>query len=263
MKTKLTKILATVPNTCDADFIRALFEAGMNGVRLNTAHQSIEESLTVVRLVRSVSPTIAVLLDTKGPEVRTKGIDPPITLTKGDEVLILPPGGTVTESGGSSPSKEKKWFSTSYPGFTVEIGPGSSILIDDGLVELTVLAREGGNLVCRAVNDGVIKKNKSVNTPGNHLRLPSLQDRDREFIQFAMEEDIDFIAHSFVRGKDDLLAIQDMLDARSSSVKLIAKIENQEGVEHLDEILAHAAGVLVARGDLGVDVPLEYLPGIQ
>lgn len=255
MKTKLTKILATIPSGCDAGFIRGLFDAGINGVRLNTAHQGVSESLETVRLVRSVSPNIAILIDTKGPEVRVRGVESPIILAAGEDVLILGPNLPVPPG--------KKGFSTSYDAFTDEVKIGSFILIDDGLIELEVSRSEPGFLVCRALNGGEIKKNKSINTPGCRLNLPALQSKDRDYIQFAIDEDIDFIAHSFVRGKEDLREIQEILDAQYSSVKIIAKIENQEGVDHLDEILDNAAGVMVARGDLGVEVPLEQLPGIQ
>ncbi|TFG64328.1 MAG: pyruvate kinase [Spirochaetales bacterium] len=255
MKTKLTKILATIPSGCDAAFIRKLYEAGMNAVRLNTAHQNPVESLEVVHLVRSVSPNIAVLIDTKGPEVRVRGVDTPVPVKTGDEIFVLGPD--------AKPPAGKPSFSTSYPGFVEEVSVSTAILIDDGLIELRVEEKDGNTLLCRAYNNGEIKKNKSINTPGSHLKLPALQEKDKEYIQFAIEHDIDFIAHSFVRNKEDIMAIQELLDAGHSAVKIIAKIENQEGVDHLDEILQHSSGVMVARGDLGVEVPLEKLPAIQ
>ncbi len=251
---KLTKILATIPNGSDESFIRTLYESGMNAVRLNTAHQNPEEALGVIRAVRSVSDKIAILVDTKGPEVRTRDIEVPISVSKGDELRIVRQG---------SAADRGKSFSVSYSRFIEEMAEGNSILIDDGLVELKVKKKEEEYLLCEARNNGEIKKNKNVNTPGIHLNLPTLQDKDKDFIHFAIEQDLDFIAHSFVRNKEDVMAIQDILDAAGSQIKIIAKIENTEGVKHLDEILEHAAGIMVARGDLGVELPFEKLPSIQ
>lgn len=254
MTKKLTKILATIPSDCTEVFIRSLYENGMNAVRLNTAHQTPEEALQAVRTVRAVSPHIAILIDTKGPEVRTRRIDEPIRLVQGETCCIVREGVQPPQA---------RQFEVSYPGFIDEMVEGKSILIDDGSLELVVRKKESDRLVCEACSAGEIKKNKSINTPGVHLNLPSLQEKDREFIAFAIEHDIDFIAHSFVRSKADVAAIQELLDAAGSKIRIIAKIENTMGVENLGEILDHVAGVMVARGDLGVEVPLERLPGIQ
>lgn len=253
MTKKLTKILATIPSDCTEAFIRSLYESGMNAVRLNTAHQTPEEALRAIRVVRAVSPHIAILIDTKGPEVRTRRIDEPIHLAQGETCCIVRDGTTL-------PGKH---FAVSYPAFIDEMVEGKSILIDDGSLELVVRKKEADRLVCEACAAGEIKKNKSLNTPGVHLDLPSLQEKDREFIAFAIENDIDFIAHSFVRSKADVAAIQELLNKAGSKIRIIAKIENTKGVDNLDEILDHAAGVMVARGDLGVEVPMERLPGIQ
>ena len=222
----------------------------MDVVRLNTAHQNPEDTLKVIESVRSVSDTIALMLDTKGPEVRTVGVDQDIPVKTGDIVRI---------SSESSPSS----FRVSYPKFVSDMPEGAHILIDDGLLELVVLTKSSDYLECEVKNDGAIKNKKSINVPGVHLNLPSLSERDRTYIDFAIEHELDFIAHSFVRNRKDVEDIQTILDERKSKVKIIAKIENRQGVENLQEILDVVFGVMVARGDLGIEIPAAQVPGIQ
>ncbi|MBN2509792.1 MAG: pyruvate kinase [Spirochaetales bacterium] len=252
MKKKQTKIVATISDMrCDTDFIKTLYLEGMNVARLNTAHQSLEDTLRVVKNIREVSSEIAILLDTKGPEVRTAGITEPLSVQQGDEIFIgeIPPG--------------KQGFAATYSHFVKDVPVDARILIDDGLVSLLVINKSPHTLVCQVENSGQIGKKKSVNVPGVHLGLPALSDKDREYINFAIEHDIDFIAHSFVRSKEDLKEIQDILDAAGSRVKIIAKIENREGVQNLKQILKYSAGVMVARGDLGIEIPAEEVPAVQ
>lgn len=250
---KQTKIIATVSDRrCDVDFIRSLYDAGVNVVRLNTAHQSPEDTLRVVNNVRAVSEKIALLLDTKGPEVRTALDGEGFAVNCGDTVAI-----------GDNPGTGVPFFATSYAKFVDDVPVGSSVLIDDGCLKLKVEQKVGGCLLCRACNAGQIGKRKSINVPGVHISLPSLSEKDRDYIRFAVENDIDFIAHSFVRNRDDVMAIQSILDTYNSPVKIIAKIENDEGVRNLPEILGCAYGVMVARGDLGVEIPLDRVPIIQ
>jgi len=221
---------------------------------MNTAHQNPKDALKVIDDIRMVSEKIAILIDTKGPEVRTVKTDRVISITKGQEIKIK-----------GNPEKEStdECIYVSYSGFVDEVPDNTKILIDDGYVELEVLRKEGDALVCKALNDGVIKGRKGVNVPNVYFNLPCLSKRDREFIQLAIEQDIDFIAHSFVRSKEDILEIQKILDQNGSQIKIIAKIENQQGVDNIDEILDHAYGVMVARGDLAVEIPYEKIPGIQ
>jgi pyruvate kinase len=252
---KKTKIVATISDLkCDVPFIRSLYENGMNVVRLNTAHQSVHETLKVIEHVREVSDKIAIILDTKGPEIRTTASDYKVAVKKGDKIKIR---------GNASQSSTPDCIFVTYNGFAEEVSPGLKILIDDGDIEFEVLEKEGDVLVCQANNDGIVKGKKSVNVPGISFNLPALNDRDREYIDFAVEHDIDFIAHSFVRNKEDVLAIQQILDLRKSRIKIIAKIENQEGVDNVDEILQHIYGVMIARGDLAIEIPYEKIPGIQ
>jgi pyruvate kinase len=252
---KKTKIVATISDLrCDVDFIRQLFENGMNVVRLNTAHQSIEETLKVITNVRKVSEKIPLIIDTKGPEIRTTASDYKVAVRKGDRIRI---------SGDASRSSTPECIYVNYGNFVNELEPGKKILIDDGEIEFDVLEKSADALVCMATNDGIVKGKKSVNVPEVQFRLPSLNEKDIEYISLAVEQDIDFIAHSFVRNKQDVLAIQQILDSSKSRVKIIAKIENQEGVDNLLEILPHVYGVMVARGDLAIEIPYEKIPGIQ
>ncbi|OFX82324.1 MAG: pyruvate kinase [Bacteroidetes bacterium GWF2_33_16] len=252
---KKTKIVATISDrTCTPEFIKSLHDEGMDVVRLNTAHQSPELALKVINDVRSVSDKIAILVDTKGPEVRTSKSDLTIFLTKGQQIKIK-----------GDPTKEstEECIYVSYSDFVKEIPENSKILIDDGYIELQIIKKDSDVLICEANNEGVIKGRKSVNVPNVSFNLPSLSERDKEFIQLAIEQDIDFIAHSFVRNKEDVLEIQKLLDAQKSNIKIIAKIENQQGVDNIDEILDHVYGVMVARGDLAIEIPYEKIPGIQ
>lgn len=252
---KKTKIVATVSDkNCSLDFIRSLFESGMDVVRLNTAHQEPADSLKVINMVREVSENIAILIDTKGPEIRTTAIDPPLNVEPGDNIEIR-----------SEQFKDAhdNVIYVNYQGFVADMSIGDRILIDDGNIEFEVKEKASGHLMCKALNSGVLKSRKSVNVPNTSFNLPSLNDKDREFIRFAAEQDIDFIAHSFVRYKEDVIAVKQELEKYGSDIKIIAKIENQQGVDNLDEILLHAYGVMVARGDLAVEIPFERIPGVQ
>ena len=252
MRKKQTKIICTIAsNRSERAFIQELFDAGMNVARLNTAHITTEEADHLVSVIRSVSETIGILIDTKGPEVRTCELEADIQLKTGDTVLV---GDKACPEGG---------FMVNYEDFCDEVPEGSSILIDDGETQLTVIEKKEGLLVCRADNSGSIRNRKSVNVPGVELDLPSLTEKDGEFIDWATRSDIEFIAHSFVRNRDDVMAIQSILNMRKSPIKIIAKIENQEGVDNLDSILDVAHGVMVARGDLGIEIPAEQVPIIQ
>lgn len=253
---KQTKIVASISDLrCDVDFIRDLFEAGMNVVRMNTAHASREGFERLITNVRAVSNRIAILMDTKGPEIRTTVIaGEPIALTTGERVRVV---------GNPDQETTKECIAVSYPLFVNDLKAGDDILIDDGDLELFVVEKTDDSLVCEVRNDATLGSHKSVNVPGARINLPSLTEKDRKNILFAIEQDIDFIAHSFVRNRQDVLDIRQILDMYGSDIRVIAKIENQEGVDNIDEILEVADGVMVARGDLGIEVPQERIPGIQ
>ena len=252
---KQTKIVCSVSDLrCDEEFIRKLFLAGMNVVRMNTAHATPEGIKKIIRNVRAVSPHIGILIDTKGPEVRTTGTPQPIHYKTGDMVKIF---------GRPEMDTSKDIINVSYPDITKDVKEGDDLLLDDGAIDMRVVENTGPMLVAQVQNDGTLGSHKSVNVPGEHIDLPALTEKDKRNILLAIDEDIDFIAHSFVRSAADVKAVQDILDAHNSDIKIISKIENQEGVDNIDEIIDASYGIMIARGDLGIEVPIEKIPGIQ
>lgn len=250
-----TKIVATISDQrCDVEFIRALHKAGMNVARLNTAHISLESGKNLINNIRAVSDKIAILVDTKGPEIRTCQTLSDTEVTAGDKVTL---------SYSTEPLEGFSNICVNYKGFVNDLNEGDKILIDDGDIGLTVTKKHLRYLECTVGNSGVIKKRKSINVPGVEIKLPSLTERDVEFIDWAVENELDFIAHSFVRNRDDVLEVQKVLDKQNSPIKIIAKIENLEGVENIDEILEEAYGIMVARGDLGIELAEEKIPAVQ
>ena len=257
---KKTKIIATVSDKrCDVDFIRQLWENGMNVVRMNSAHLSDEGFLSIINNVRAVSPEIGILMDTKGPEVRTTIIEG----EAGNEKIQIKSGDIIKIAGDAAKKSRPGEVYVTYPDFVKDVKVGDHILFDDGEIDVMVLSKDDTSLTCEAQNEGELGSRKSVNVPGVRINLPSLTERDKHNILFAIENDVDFIAHSFVRSKQDVLDSQQILDEHNSPIKIIAKIENQEGVDNIDEILEAAYGVMIARGDLGIEVPQEKIPGIQ
>lgn len=257
MSDKKTKIICTISDLhCEVGFLRSLYENGMNVVRINSAHATPEGAQKIVDNVRAVSDKIAILIDTKGPEVRLTGMNDP----DGIQVKL---GDTLYIHGDSSGISSREMLYTNCITFLNDVPVGARILIDDGSVELLVRSKNKEKLECTVRNAGVIKGKKSVNVPNVPISLPSLTEKDKMFVKWAIEADIDFIAHSFVRTKDDLIEIQNILDEAGSHIKLISKIENQQGVDNLEEILHHCYGVMIARGDLGVEIAAEKIPLIQ
>ncbi len=252
---KQTKIVASISDRrCEVSFINELFEAGMNVVRMNTAHASPDGIRQIIRNTRAVSHHIGILIDTKGPEVRTTGCKAPIEFKTGEVVRIF---------GRPEMETEHNFINLTYENFADDVHVGNSILFDDGAIEMKIMDINGPVIIARVENDGILGAHKSVNVPGVHIDLPALTEKDISNIKLAIEEDIDFIAHSFVRNKNDVLAIQKLLDEYGSDIKIISKIENQEGVDNIDEIIEASYGIMVARGDLGIEVPLKKIPGIQ
>ena len=226
---KQTKIVASISDRrCDVDFIRKLFFAGMNVVRMNTAHATEEGIREIVKNVRAVSPHIALMIDTKGPEVRTTGVSEPIRYKTGDVVQIF--GRPEMES-------SHDIINLSYVDITRDVKVGDDMLFDDGALDMKVLENNGPMLVAQVQNDGVLGAHKSVDVPGEHIDLPTLTEKDKRNIMLAIELDLDFIAHSFVRSAADVKAVQKMLDEHNSDIKIISKIENQEGVDTIEEII--------------------------
>lgn len=250
-----TKIVATISDKrCEIDFLKSLHAAGMNVARLNTAHITTDTCAILVNNIRAVSNDIAILIDTKGPEIRTCQTLSDTEVTEGE---------VVSFSYSKNAVEGVKNICVNYKGFVNDLHEGDKILIDDGDIEFTVEKKHISYLLCKVENSGTVKQTKSINVPGVEIKLPSLSEKDKEFISFAIENNIDFIAHSFVRNKRDVLEVQKILDEKNSGIKIIAKIENLEGVENIDEILESAYGIMVARGDLGIELPEEKIPTIQ
>lgn len=257
INTKKTKIICTVSdNNCEVDFLRSLYENGMDVVRLNSAHASIEGAQKVVDNVRAVSDKIAILIDTKGPEIRLT----PMDSTAG---FVLKQGERISFMDSTEGLCSHAGLYTNCKSFVKDIPEGAHILIDDGSADLLVVEKQNDRLVCEAQNTAAIKGRKSINVPGVEIELPSLTDKDRMFINWAIDADIEFVAHSFVRSSKDLEEINEIIRSRDSHLKIISKIENQQGIDNLEEILNECYGVMIARGDLGVEIPAERIPHIQ
>lgn len=257
---KKTKIITTISDLrCDVGFIQSLYDVGMNAVRINTAHVTTESATVIVENVRKVSDQIAIMIDTKGPEVRiTKFADEfesGIKVAIGDLVNVM-----GTDKGLLS-NDEIVYLNDASIYNNVPVG--AFVLIDDGELELKVVDKVDSKLVCEVQNSGVIKSRKSVNIPDVNIDLPSVTEKDYEFIEWAIKMELDFIAHSFVRTRADVLEVKAILEKHNSPIKIISKIENREGVDNIDEILLETYAVMVARGDLGVEIPAEQIPVTQ
>lgn len=252
---KQTKIVCSISDRrCSTEFLRKLFFAGMNVVRMNTAHATQEGMVQIINNVRAVSPHIGILIDTKGPEVRTTNVAEEIPYKTGEMVKIF---------GRPNMDTTHDIVNVSYTDITKDVHEGDDVLFDDGALDMKVISNEGPMLIARVMNDGKLGAHKSVNVPGEHIDLPALTEKDKRNILFAIDQNLDFIAHSFVRNANDVKAVQDILDEHHSDIKIISKIENQEGVDNIDEIIDASYGIMIARGDLGIEVPLEKIPGIQ
>ncbi|EES71324.1 pyruvate kinase [Paenibacillus sp. MB22_1] len=255
-----TKIVCTIgPSSESLENIKKLIMAGMNVARLNFSHGDYEEHGNRIKNIRQASAelgkSIAILLDTKGPEIRTGKLkEEPIELVQ-DEFITL----TTEEILG-----DKNRISITYKDLPGDVEVGSTILIDDGLIGLTVVDIQGTEIKCRIVNGGTIKSKKGVNVPGVNISLPGITEKDANDIKFGIEQGIDFIAASFVRKASDVLEIRQLLEQHNAThIQIISKIENQQGVDNLDEILEVSDGLMVARGDLGVEIPAEDVPLVQ
>ncbi len=259
-KMKKTKIVATMSDfRCTEEFVRSLAQAGMDVVRINSAHVTLEGASQIVETVHRVDPAIPVMIDTKGPEIRVTTLAPEygerIEFKAGDRVAVRGSDGT------DATTRETVYMNV--PGIVDDIPMGARMLIADGEVELRVVEKSATELVCEFAGDGALRSRKSVNVPGVSIDLPSVTEKDRRFIEWAIAHDVDFIAHSFVRSIRDVQAVQAILDKHGSPIKIISKIENQEGLDNIDEIIEASYGIMVARGDLGVELPAEAIPNTQ
>lgn len=255
-----TKIICTLgPASANHETLRALLREGMDAARFNFSHGSHDSQLAMLDMLRETcraeKKIVATILDTKGPEIRIGTFaGGPVALEAGDSFVLTPKEVEGTKSR----------VSITYADLARDLHIGDRILIDDGLIELRVESLSGGDVLCTVVNGGTLSNNKSINVPDVNISLPGLTSRDRSDIKFAVEHDFDYIAVSFVRAAADIQAVRDLLRSLGNTdIRLIAKIENREGVNHLDEIIAASDGIMVARGDLGVEVPMEEIPFLQ
>jgi pyruvate kinase len=253
---KKTKIVCTIgPKTESVEKLSQLVDAGMNVMRLNFSHGDFEEHGTRIKNFRSVMETkgkqLAILLDTKGPEIRT------IKLENGNDVNLVA-GQEFTFTTDITVVGNKDVVAVTYAGFSKDLTVGDTILIDDGLIEMEVIATTDADVKCKVLNNGALGENKGVNLPGVSVKLPALSEKDKADLKFGCEQGVDFVAASFIRKEEDVKEIRELLVANGGeSIHIISKIENQEGVDNFDAILAASDGIMVARGDLGVEIPAE------
>jgi pyruvate kinase len=254
-----TKIICTLGPSTDRDgVLRQMMLAGMNIARFNFSHGSYEEHrgrLENLKALREeLGLPVAALLDTKGPEIRLKKFRKGVEQLKTGQKFTL----TARDIEGTN-----EICSITYPELPQDVQPGAAIMLDDGLIQLRVLETTSTDIVCEVENSGTIKDNKGINVPGSHLSMPYMSQRDKQDILFGIENGYDFIAASFVRSAQDVYEIRRILNEHNSPIRIIAKIENREGVDNIDAILAAADGVMVARGDLGVEIDFTEIPMIQ
>ena len=254
-----TKIICTLGPSTDKDgVLRELIDNGMNVARFNFSHGSHEEHKGRLDLLKSLreelGKPVAALLDTKGPEIRLKDFKNGTEMLEAGQTFTL----TTRDVEGT-----KEICSITYKDLPQDVAPGGTIMLDDGLIKLQIQTVNDTDIVCTVLNNGKIKNKKGVNVPGVHLSMPYMSQRDKDDIIFGIEQGFDFIAASFVRTAQDVYEIRNLLNEYDSNIRIIAKIENREGVNNIDSILAAADAVMVARGDLGVEIDFTELPGIQ
>ena len=254
-----TKIICTIgPASESEEKLREIMLAGMNVARFNFSHGSHEEHKKkydrIKKLRDELEIPVAVMLDTKGPEIRLKDFK------DGRTELVAGQKFTLTSREVEGTNEE---VSITYKELTNDCRKGMTILLDDGLIELSVEEVSDTDIVCTVVNGGPISNKKGVNVPGAELTMPYLSEQDRSDIEFGCEQGFDFVAASFVRTKEDVMAIREILDSKNSHMQIIAKIESTQGINNLEEILDTADGIMVARGDMGVEVPFEDVPVVQ
>ena len=257
---KKTKIVATMSDfRCTEEFVKNLFDAGMDVVRVNSAHVSEEGATHIVETVHRVNPAIPIMIDTKGPEIRVTTIADEY----GNSINFRPGDRVAVRGSDGSDKTTRKVVYMNVPNIVDDIPVGARMLIADGELEIRVVEKTAEELICEFVVGGAMRSRKSVNVPSVSINLPSVTEKDRRFIEWAVKNDVDFIAHSFVRSARDIKAVQDILDAHGSKIKIISKIENREGLDNIDEIIEASYGIMVARGDLGVELPAEIIPITQ
>ena len=259
-----TKIICTVgPATADYPKLERMYAAGMDVVRLNMSHSNHDEAQRVITWIktlnRKVKYPVPLLLDTRGPEIRTGELDAPMQLDPGQEVYLTVDSSSDEVRNTRHPRVDE--IHVNYPELPQAVAVGNSVTLDNGLINLEVLQKSRRGLRCRVVDGGSLGSRRHINLPGVHVNLPAIAGKDRDDILFGMQHDLDFLALSFVRSADDIAAARDLLGKKM--LKVIAKIEDREGLANVEEITRAADGVMVARGDLGIEVDIAAMPNIQ
>ena len=259
MSIQRTKIICTIgPATASFEMLEELYHAGMNMVRLNMSHSDHASALKIINWIktlnRKVDHPIPILLDTQGPEIRTGDLEQPMTLNAGEIVTL-----TVRDSA----LVETKSIKVNYDEIVDVVEVGRIVTVDNGLLNFEVLEKADNQLTCLVVDGGMLGSRKHVNLPGVRVNLPAITKKDREDITFGINNEVDFIALSFVRSPDDVTELREFLGAKRNTIKIIAKIEDQEGVTNIHDIARLSDGVMVARGDLGIETELADLPNVQ
>ena len=254
-----TKIICTIgPATESYDMLEQLANAGMNVVRLNMSHGDHESHARVIKAVRTLNKKrhhpLAVLIDTQGPEIRTGDIHNELDLKQGDEISVVARGEDDVEASS---------IRINYENLIDDVEIGDKITVDNGLINLEVLSKEDRVMRCRVVDGGVLKSKRHVNLPGIRVNLPAITEKDKRDIEFAIEQEVDFIALSFVRDAEDIHQLHQLLGDKTDKIQVISKIDDQVGVKNVREIIKVSDGLMVARGDLGVEIAIEKLPRVQ
>ena len=255
-----TKIICTIgPASESFSMLQQLAEAGMNIVRLNMSHGDHESHTRVIKSVRTLNKKlpnpIAILMDTQGPEIRTGDIKQELNLKKNDVISIV--------ARGEEEDVESTSISVNYEDLINDVTIGDMITVDNGLINLEVLSKEDRIMQCKVIDGGILKSKRHVNLPGIRVNLPAITEKDKRDILFSIKQEVDFIALSFVRNTEDVEQLRVLLGDKVDKIKIISKIEDQEGVKNLSDIVNISDGVMVARGDLGVEIAIEKLPRVQ
>lgn len=253
-----TKIICTIgPATSSYNTMSEMYNAGMNVVRLNMSHGSHESHSEVInnikRINRESKYSIPILLDTQGPEIRTGNLQSDLQLQEGDVISVSVRGEDV----------EQTSFHIQYEDLLNTVNEGDTITVDNGLINLKVLEKQNGKMKCRVIHGGRLKSKSHVNLPGIRVNLPAITEKDRQDILFGIDHDVDYIALSFVREASDVAQLRELLGERADKIKVVSKIEDQQGVRNIEEIIDASDAIMIARGDLGIEINIEELPNVQ
>jgi pyruvate kinase len=263
-----TKVVFTIgPATAEEDVLRQLVETGVDICRLNMAHAAHDWTVKVLGTLRKVCQEVgrhvSVMMDVKGPEIRTGDLPAPVVLKKGDRVDFFADPAAMPERDGEGRVAGAYAVGVNYPGFARDVRVGATVLVDSGLIRMKILEIEGSRVSCEVLIPGPLGNRRHINLPGVHVKLPALTDKDRRDIRLGIENHVEYFALSFVRQADDLDILRRHLGDFGSEARIIAKIEDQSAITNLDEIIKASDGLMVARGDLGIEIPFEDLPLVQ